>query len=147
MAPADCWNWGEWGTQRVQMKGVLGWFIRLVMPVQEIFALSWRLYSQPSTKYVLPHYTISIPVYPSPRKLGRQPCWVACLLVCVSGVISAHVAFFRHNFVACIITYTYKILSIVGEAEWMEGLKVGERNVTQHQDRAMQIYKTLNIKD
>ncbi len=30
-------------------------------------------------------YTISIPVSPSPRKLGKQPCWVACLLVCVFG--------------------------------------------------------------
>jgi hypothetical protein len=33
--------------------------------------------SRPSTKF-------SIPLSPSPSKLGRQPCWVACLLVCVS---------------------------------------------------------------
>ncbi len=25
--------------------------------------------------------TISVPLSPSPNKLGRQPCWVACLLV------------------------------------------------------------------
>ncbi len=49
----------------------------LVSPVQNIFD------------------TISVPVSPSPSKLGRQPCWVACLLVCVSGVISAHFAFFK----------------------------------------------------
>jgi hypothetical protein len=54
----------------------LGWFFRLgtrdfcfalvvlVGPVQNIF---------------------SIPLSPSPSNLGRQPCWVACLLVCVSG--------------------------------------------------------------
>jgi hypothetical protein len=30
-------------------------------------------------------YTFSIPLSKSPSKLGRQPCWVACLLVCVSG--------------------------------------------------------------
>ncbi len=81
--PADCWKprWME--TQRVQMKGVLSWLVRwacragtrdfcsalaaLVGPVQNIFS---------------PPYTISIPLspYASPGKLGRQPCWVACLL-------------------------------------------------------------------
>jgi hypothetical protein len=41
--------------------------------------------SQPSTKYFIPLlYTISIPWSPSPSKLGRHSCWVACLLVCVS---------------------------------------------------------------
>ncbi len=82
----DCWNWGEWGTQRVQMKGVLPWLFRwacaagtrdfcpalaaLIGPVQNIF-------SSP--------YTISMPLSLSPSKLGRQLCWVACLLVSVSG--------------------------------------------------------------
>ncbi len=39
-----------------------------------------------------PHLTpFQIPLYPSPINLGRQPCWVACLLVCVSLVeITAH---------------------------------------------------------
>ncbi len=39
---------------------------------------------QPSTKYVFltVHFSISVSI--SPSKLGRQPCWVACLLVCVS---------------------------------------------------------------
>jgi hypothetical protein len=32
-----------------------------------------------------PPYTISMSLSPSPSKLGRQPGWVACLLVCVSG--------------------------------------------------------------
>ncbi len=74
------------GTQRVQIERILPWFIRyacragtrdfcsalvaLVVPVQSIF-------SSP--------YAISIHLSPSPSKLGRQPCWVACLLVCVSG--------------------------------------------------------------
>jgi hypothetical protein len=30
-------------------------------------------------------YTFSLPLFTSPNKLCRQPCWVACLLVCVSG--------------------------------------------------------------
>jgi hypothetical protein len=73
------------GAQRGQMKGFLSWLIRwacragtrylcsalaaLVGPVENIF-------SSP--------YTISVTLSPSPSKLGRQPCWVACLLVCVS---------------------------------------------------------------
>ncbi len=35
--------------------------------------------------FVSSPYTVSIPLPSSPSKLGRQPCWVACLLVCVSG--------------------------------------------------------------
>ncbi len=75
----DCLLKRRWmGTQRVQMKGALPCLVRwacragtrdfcsalavLVGPEQNIFFLS-----------------------PSPSKLGRQPCWVACLLVCVSG--------------------------------------------------------------
>jgi hypothetical protein len=30
-------------------------------------------------------YIISIPLSLSTSELGRQTCWVACLLVCVSG--------------------------------------------------------------
>ncbi len=30
-------------------------------------------------------YTISIPLSPTPSNLGRQPCWVTYLLVCVYG--------------------------------------------------------------
>jgi hypothetical protein len=68
------------------MKEVLPWLVRWacragtrdfcsalaaeVDPVQNIFSSS---------------YTISIPLASSPSKLGRQPFWVACLLVCVSG--------------------------------------------------------------
>jgi hypothetical protein len=78
------------GTQRVQMQGVLPWLVRwacragtrdfysalaaLVGPVQNIF----------SPPYTIP-YTISMPLSQSLRKLDRQPCWVACLLVYVSG--------------------------------------------------------------
>jgi hypothetical protein len=64
------------------MKGAFPWLVRwtgltryfcpalsaLVGPVQNIF---------------LSPYTISSL---SSSKLGRQPCWVACLLVCVSGM-------------------------------------------------------------
>ncbi len=72
------------GIKRVQVKGALSWLVSwacragtrefcstlsaLVGPVQNIF-------SSP--------YTISIPLSPSPSKLGRQPCWVACLLVSI----------------------------------------------------------------
>jgi hypothetical protein len=41
-----------------------------------------------STKYFFPHLTLLtflILFAPSSSKLGRQPCWAACRLVCVSG--------------------------------------------------------------
>ncbi len=46
------------------------------------FALA-ALYSPVQNMFFLTN-TISIPLFPSPRKPGRQPYWVACLLVCVS---------------------------------------------------------------
>jgi hypothetical protein len=48
----------------------LGCSVLRSAPVQNIFFLTI-------------HYLYSLS--PSPSKLGRQPCWVACLLVCVSG--------------------------------------------------------------
>jgi hypothetical protein len=49
------------------------------------FILPWLLYlAQYKIFFSLP-YTISIFMSPSPSKLGRQPCLVASLLVCVSG--------------------------------------------------------------
>jgi hypothetical protein len=39
--------------------------------------------SRPSTKYVFPHRTLF--QFFVPIRLGRQPCGIACLLVCVSG--------------------------------------------------------------
>jgi hypothetical protein len=55
---------------RVRTRDFCSALAALVGPVQNIF-------SSP--------YTISIPLSPSPCKLGRKPCWEACLLVCVSA--------------------------------------------------------------
>jgi len=90
------WNWGETETEvngeGYKRKGsLLGWFIGLFVPRYKIFVFRLAFSSQPSTKYFSSHYTISIPLSPSPSKLGRQPCWVAFLLVCVSGL-----AYVRH---------------------------------------------------
>ncbi len=71
------------------------WFVGLVVPVQEIFVLPWLLlskrflsclgcFSRPSTNLFSSPYTISLHLSPSPSKLGRQSCHVACLLICVS---------------------------------------------------------------
>jgi hypothetical protein len=89
------------------MKEVLSWFVRwacrggrrdfcsalaaLVGPVKNIF-------SSP--------YTSSILLSSSSSKLGRQPCWVACLLVlaCVSGFRSENVIEYlrqRNRFTLC----------------------------------------------
>ncbi len=51
------------------------------------FLFSLGCSSWPSTNifFVAVHYSISIPLSPSSSNLGREPCWVACLLVCVPG--------------------------------------------------------------
>jgi hypothetical protein len=86
VAPADCGNC-EWGLTENKWKwSFLGWFVRLVPPVQEIFVLPWLL-NRPSTKYFFLAY-LSIPLSPLPSKLGRQTCWAAFLLLCVSGLLS-----------------------------------------------------------
>ncbi len=71
------------GTQKVQMKG---WFVGIVIRVQEMVvfdALAALLFQYKIFFLLL--YTISINFSPSPSKLGRQMCWVTCLLVCVYG--------------------------------------------------------------
>jgi hypothetical protein len=69
------------------MKGSFhGWFVGLVVPVQEIFVLSWLLYSAQYKIFFSSPYTFSMPLSPSPSKLGMQSCWVACLLLCFCGV-------------------------------------------------------------
>ncbi len=80
------------GAQRVQLKGpFLGWFVGLFLPVQDIFVLPWLLFSRTSTKnffLAVQAYTILMHLSPSASKLGtvgRQSCWVACLLMCFSG--------------------------------------------------------------
>jgi hypothetical protein len=65
------------GTKRVQMKGVLPGFVNLlVVPVIEIlFSLGC---SRAQYKIFFSSlYTISISLFPSPSKLGRQTFWVA----------------------------------------------------------------------
>jgi hypothetical protein len=41
--------------------------------------------SQPSINYFFSPHTFSLCMFLSPSNSGRQSCWVACLLVCVSG--------------------------------------------------------------
>jgi hypothetical protein len=74
------------GTQGIQMKGVFPWLVRwapcagkkdfcpalvdAVSPVENMFFLTVQYFSS---------------FVPLPSKLGRQSCWVTCLLICVSG--------------------------------------------------------------
>jgi hypothetical protein len=73
------------GAQRGQMKMgfFLGWFVGLVVPVQEIFcsALAALFGLVQNIFFLIVHYFHFF--VPSVSKLGRQPCWVACLLLCV----------------------------------------------------------------
>jgi hypothetical protein len=42
LAPADCWNWGKWGHKEYKWKwSFLGWFVGLVVSIQEIFVLQY----------------------------------------------------------------------------------------------------------
>jgi hypothetical protein len=80
------------GTQRVQIKGILPWLVRWACRYC-LGCSSW-----PCAKYFFSSIdTISIPMSPSPSRLGRQPCWVACLSVCVSAVTPC---IFLHPFVS-----------------------------------------------
>ncbi len=95
VAPADCWNWGKWGTRGVHMEGgpsLVG--LLLNVPVQDIFVLPARVSPVQNqgrlerggscwlSNQSSPH-TISIQWFPSPSKLVRQSCRVAYLLICV----------------------------------------------------------------
>ncbi len=51
---------------------LVAWFVRLVVPVQEIFVLSWLLQSAQYKIFFSSKYTISIPLSLSPSKLGRS---------------------------------------------------------------------------
>ncbi len=92
MAPIDCWNWGEWGLKEDKWKGsfLFGSFGLSCQYKRFLFYIGCS--RRPSTKYFFPHRTPVTPLQyfnystlsPSPSKLGRQPCWVACLLVSVS---------------------------------------------------------------
>jgi hypothetical protein len=53
-----------------------------------LFCFGWS--SRPSTKYFFLTVHFFNLFAPSPSKLGRQSCWVTCLLVCVS-VLTQHV--------------------------------------------------------
>ncbi len=61
------------------MKGVLRWLVHRGMSCRyQRFFFCLGCSSRPSLSSP---YTFSIPFPPSPSQLGRQPCWVACLVV------------------------------------------------------------------
>ncbi len=91
------------------MKGAFPWLVRwaccastrdfcsalaaLVVPVQNIIFLTIHYFNsfvpisqQAGQATVLGRLSLIMCLWsPSPSKMGRQPCWVACLLLCVSG--------------------------------------------------------------
>jgi hypothetical protein len=69
-------------TQSIYLGGSFhGWFVGLVVPVLENLVLPWLLKSTQYKIFFSSPYTASINLSPSPSKLGRMSCWVACLLV------------------------------------------------------------------
>ncbi len=81
------WNWGRWGLKEYKWKGsFLGLFVGLFVPEYRRFLFYLGCSNPPSTIFFIPHRTLFQFFCPHlPSKLGRQPCWVACLLICVSG--------------------------------------------------------------
>ncbi len=67
------------------MKGVLPWLVRWACRagIRDFCSVVATLVGPVQNNFSSP-YTISIHMSPTPSKLDRQPCWVACLLVCVS---------------------------------------------------------------
>ncbi len=76
------------GTQRVQIKGVLHWLLRWACRAgTRDFCSALGCSSRPYIKYIFLHHTLFQCLCPHRpcSQLGRQPCRVACPLVCVSG--------------------------------------------------------------
>ncbi len=76
------------GTQGVHKKVVLPWLVRLGSSHQYKKCLSYTLAAlvdPPQSIFSSPFTIFSIHLSPLPSKLGRKPCWVACLFVSVSG--------------------------------------------------------------
>ncbi len=70
----------------VQMKGFLPWWVRWDCRAGTRYfcsALAALVSPVQNDVFLTVHYFDSF--YPSPSKVGMQPCWVACLFLCVSG--------------------------------------------------------------
>ncbi len=75
----------QMGLKEYKWKGsFLGWFIGLVVPLQEIFILPWLLLSVLYKIFFSSPYTIFTHLSPSSSNPCRQLC---CILICVSGSI------------------------------------------------------------
>ncbi len=67
--------------------------------------------SRPSTKYFFPHRTLFYFLWPHrPASWAGQPCWVACLLVCVSGHLSQ--VFLSQEQTLCILSKQVKWVKV-----------------------------------
>jgi hypothetical protein len=73
------------GDSKSTKEGVLPWLVRWACPVgtRDFWSVSAALFGPVRNIFSL-LYAILIPLSPSPSKLGRQPCWVACFFVRVS---------------------------------------------------------------
>ncbi len=78
----SCWAIpGEWGLKVVR-PWLVCWACRA--STRDFFSALAALVAQCKIFFSSP-YIISIPLSLSTSELGRQTCWVVCLLVCVSG--------------------------------------------------------------
>jgi len=103
----------------------LGSFAGLVAPVQEIFCSALAALVGPVRNIFFPSpYTILINLSSSPSKLGRQPCWLTCLVVCVSGIYHYTVFLKSHPSHSIFFAqYTQKKMSLVKNGACISTLK------------------------
>ncbi len=94
VAPCRLLKLRQMGTMEYNCKGsFLGWFVGLIVPVQEIFFRPWLHWSAQYIIFLSSPYTISIYVSPSPSNLGRQSCRASCL--CMNVVQSSWSSFIK----------------------------------------------------
>ncbi len=67
VVPTDFWNWGEWELKEYTWKGsFLGWFVGLVVPVQEFFILLWLLWPAQYKNFVfltVNYFNLCVPIF------------------------------------------------------------------------------------
>jgi len=79
------------GLKEYKMEGSSSWLVRLACRAGTIYFCSALVaLVSPVKKIFFSPFTISIPWSPSPSKLGRQQCCVACILVCVSDYTTVY---------------------------------------------------------
>ncbi len=99
------------------MKGVLSWLVRWVCRagIRDFCSALAALVGPVKNIFSSP-YIISIPLSPSPSNLGRQPCWISCLVV-VSVSFGYYVTCKLLQFIFLNFLFTVNVLGMFSSSE------------------------------